>query len=339
MAEVGKLEKFSAVLAVCWAVPGTIYCAFSFDGWLGPEVSSFGFFLVLLLPLVLLWLASPIAVALFSIRAGRASGAGWRVIGAWTGLACIGVALDIALLRAIRPWTGAPLPSWERLLWIGYAIAGLAMIALPRWVGRRRLPLPSPGLVWRDSRNAGLAFAGALPILAVSVPSFIAAEIYDLGSVHRVDAGTTAAMRLEPGSYDLDVGQGPAGDYSASPAIFSVTGGRGPVAVRAVPSQLSAGDWGQMFLDVGNAMPTASFTITEPGTYRVSVASNDQEGEYLISGALVADPYGVVLARTAPWAIAIVASLGVMAACWGSIRRAQRAALLPRVAGVPPLPR
>ncbi|HEX3958238.1 MAG TPA: hypothetical protein VHZ03_16655 [Trebonia sp.] len=57
-----------------------------------------------------------------------------------------------------------------------------------------------------------------------------------------------------------------------------------------------------------------------------SVAPNNDD---LVTAALVCDPYGAVLARTASWAVGMLAALGVMVVCWGRIRRAQRAALLP----------
>jgi hypothetical protein len=88
---------------------------------------------------------------------------------------------------------------------------------------------------------------------------------------------------------------------------------------------------------VGNTTPAAYFTIAEPGTYRVSVAPNNDD---YVTVALVSDPNGAVLARTAPWAAGMLAALGVMVVCWGRIRRAQRTALLPGVVGAPlPQPR
>ena len=321
MAEVGKLRKLGVVLAACWAGPGAIWCAVSLDDWLGPE----GIVVAIALIVVAVpWTVLPVAVSLCGLRASHASGARWRVIAVWAGLGCAGVALEIALLRTIGAQTGVPLPSWEGRLWIGYATVGVLMIALLWRIGRDRLPVPSPGFVWRHARGAGLALAGALVIVSVSAPAFIAAEVTDLESVHHVNRGETVTMNLAPGSYDLDGGSDPAGGYSGNASDFSVTGAQGQVAVRTVPFELSGGDWGRMFLDVGDLTPAAYFTVTEPGAYRVSVAPDNDD---FVNNALVSDPYGAVLARTGPWAAGMLASLGVLAACWGRIRRTQRVAL------------
>jgi len=95
--------------------------------------------------------------------------------------------------------------------------------------------------------------------------------------------------------------------------------------VRAFPVEVPAGDWGRLFLDVGELTPAAYFTITKAGTYRVSVRPNDD----FVAEGLVSDPYGTVLARTGPWAAGMLTALGAVVACWIRIRRVQRGATPP----------
>jgi hypothetical protein len=298
------------VAALCWSVAGMAFCVHYFVGWIALG-SGVGFVAGLLLAL-----AGTVGcpVALLFICVGGISicraAQGRYVMIIWIFLTSMGIALQVALWRGLMPWpTGTPRPLWQTALWAGFAVVGLAMVAVLTEPWRLRISAENLELTWREAKGISLAFMGASLLLVTCLAGFAAVEQRNLSSVHQIHAGRESVLRLRPGVYNFD--QDPGTGSERNTEAFSVIGPDGPVAVSPLSGEMRIGDLGGVFLKTGRYAPAANFIITKPGAYRVSLKPVVPD----LAEVLVSDSYGAILARTAPWAVGILGALVAMALC------------------------
>jgi hypothetical protein len=201
-------RQATVALVALWAWVGTISAAHFYDGWLGLASFSFPWLLADLAMEFLGFIGGPallVAVTIPGIRGARAAGARWRDIAAWAGFTGAGAALEAALWDGVGYWPdGYPRPAWETMLWAGFAVVGVAAIAVVTRPWRFRPPVRSFRLAWRSAPATCLAFMGALLVLAVCGPAFAGIELANVRSVHTVYAGEDSTIWLGRGVYDFD---------------------------------------------------------------------------------------------------------------------------------------
>jgi hypothetical protein len=320
------------VLTAVWAEIGVITAAHFYNGWfglLGSPVNG-GSLLAGLGLAFLGFIGGPallVAATIAGIRGARATGAQWVSFAALAGPAVAGAALEAALWAGVGYWPdGAPRPGWQTMLWAAFALVGLTAIAAATRPWRFRVNPRSFGPAWRSAPATCLTFLGALLVLAVCLPAFVGIELANVRSVHSVSAGKDSTIWLARGAYDVDQDPG-SGGYPEGPSSVAVIGAQGPVAIRTYSGNAAVDELGSVFLNAGQFAPAETFGITTPGLYRVSLLSPQPD----LRVVLVSDPYGRVLTRTAPWAMAIAGALAVLATCltrlWAVLRPRARAAV------------
>jgi hypothetical protein len=170
--------------------------------------------------------------------------------------------------------------------------------------------------------------SAALVLLAFSVVGLAASWKADIGTTHAVVGPAPTDLNLSAGSHWIYEDPGGTVAWPLPSTDIRIFGPTGPVAVTQKSSQVSAADFGELFLGVGSFAPIASFTAEQSGTFTVHI---DQPPGNTMFVATTGD---LAIQRVILWIVLVVLSLTAILV-WAIIysvrrrRKGQQRALFP----------